>query len=152
MVKSFNKKNKKLESAEKSAQVKASKLTKAERKQIKAARKARAKARSSTKLSVRIVGLILALVMTMGFVIPGVIMMWKTFFGAKSEMFDSGKDEELRKLLEELSRLKAQDPSFGADGSGMPLDRGGLPDAETQEGQSEVVDEVADEDKEQNSD
>lgn len=103
------------EKPKKAQKLKTRKLTKAERKQIKAARRARAKAKSSTKFGVRIVGLILAIVLSAGLIIPGVVVVYKTFFGAKSS---SEVDmESFRKLIEELSKAKNQKSAEGGAGS-----------------------------------
>lgn len=103
------------EKPKKAQKLKTRKLTKAERKQIKAARRARAKAKSSTKFGVRIVGLILAIVLSAGLIIPGVVVVYKTFFGAKSS---SEVDmESFRKLIEELSKAKDQKSAEGGAGS-----------------------------------
>lgn len=83
------------------------KLSKLELKKIKAARKARAKARSSTKLSVRIIGLSLALIMLAAFVVPGAMMVYKTFFGARSGLDSTMHEEEMQRLLEELAKMQA---------------------------------------------
>lgn len=112
---------------------KSNKLTRAELKQIRAARRARAKARSSTKLSVRLVGLTLALVLTAGFVIPGTVMVWKTFFGAKSTPdFDM---EKFRKLLEEFSKMKKNSPEGDEEA--------GSDDADSEEADAEEGEEGA---------
>ena len=88
------------------------KLTRKERKQIRAARKARAKARSSTKLSVRIIGLTLALIMLAAFVVPGVVMVYRTLFVTRSSM---PQEAEIKKLLEELSKIKSEAPPVEGD-------------------------------------